>query len=159
MESSWLKSTVNSSWSLQGRIKAVQSKQVWQLTWKGEKLIMGIYKLQKVFFFSKLSHFFFSWFNLYCYQSGKAWCADPWWTQQVPISYNFWTWNRSYSMSHRLKCLQRPDRLYKCVWMLYMTTDDGANQDKTGECRLQPRHINTTFCFVFKVGKAHTDTT
>ena len=56
---------------------------------------MGICKFQKVFGFSNLYKFFLGSTHI---DTGviKAWCADPWWIQQVPIYYRFWSWNRFY---------------------------------------------------------------
>lgn len=47
------------SQSPEGRIKAVQSKQVWNLPEREKILIMGICKFQKVFGISNLYNFFF----------------------------------------------------------------------------------------------------
>lgn len=118
-ESSWLEIRVYGSW-IPGpwrKSKIAQSKQVWQLAWKKRgggrrnKWIMGICQFHETFGFSKLSNIC-SWFDLYYYWSDNAWCADPWWIPQMPIYYKFWSWDGTYA---RLKSVQRPDRLYKCV--------------------------------------------
>lgn len=102
-----------SSWSSEGRIKAVQSKQVRQLAWKGKRIIWGICKFQKVFGFSNLYNFFLGSTHIDVGVIMLGVLTPGGFSKCLFIT--IFRVGVDLIRSYQFKCFQRPDRSRKCV--------------------------------------------